>query len=121
MGQPNKSVPDRPIRNATDYVAWLTATLDGLNLGRVSLLGMSFGGWIALRYAVAAPERVRLSCAPLAGGFLPMVKQFSLRGMLMVFLPTRFTVNSFMRWAGFTDAPGESARGACAAPDVSGA
>ena len=27
-----------------------------------------------------------------------MAKQFSLRGMLMVFFPTRLTVNSFMRW-----------------------
>jgi pimeloyl-ACP methyl ester carboxylesterase len=35
------------------------ATLDGLNLGRVSLLGMSFGGWLVLRYAVAAPERIQ--------------------------------------------------------------
>jgi pimeloyl-ACP methyl ester carboxylesterase len=102
MGQPSKSIPDEPIRHATDYVAWLTATLDGLNLGRVSLLGMSFGGWIALRYAVAAPGRIHTLALLSPGGFLPMVKQFALRGMLMVFLPTRFTVNSFMRWAGIT-------------------
>jgi len=31
-------------------------------------------------------------------GFTPMAKQFSLRGMLMLWFPTRFTVNSFMRW-----------------------
>ena len=36
------------------------------------------------------------------GGFLPMVRQFSLRGMIMGALPTRFTVNSFMRWLGVT-------------------
>ena len=59
MGQPSKSIPDQPIRTATDYVAWLTATLDGLGLGRISLLGMSFGGWVALKYAVAASDRVR--------------------------------------------------------------
>ena len=102
MGQPGKSIPDEPIRHATDYVAWLTATLDGLNLDRVSLLGMSFGGWIALKYAVAAPERIHTLALLSPGGFLPMVKQFALRGMLTVFLPTRFTVNSFMRWAGIT-------------------
>ena len=59
MGQPSKSIPDEPIRNAADYVAWLTATLDALHLDRVSLVGMSYGGWLALNYAVAAPERVR--------------------------------------------------------------
>jgi pimeloyl-ACP methyl ester carboxylesterase len=100
MGQPNKSVPDHPIRDADDYVAWLTATLDALDLRRVSLLGMSFGGLIALQYAVAAPERIQRLVLLSPGGFLPMVKQFSLRGMLMAFFPTRFTVNSFMSWAG---------------------
>ena len=111
MGQPSKSVPDQPIRNATDYVAWLTATLDGLGLGRISLLGMSFGGWVALRYAVAASDRVRHLVLLSPGGLLSIVRQFGLRAMLMVFFPTRFTVNSFMRWAGFTDSPGESDAG----------
>ena len=63
---------------------------------------MSFGGWIALQYAVAAPERIQRLVLLSPGGFLPMVKQFALRGMLMAFFPTRFTVNSFMRWAGIT-------------------
>ncbi len=102
MGQPSKSVPGDSIRDATHYVAWLTATLDGLDVGPVSLIGMSFGGWIALQYAVAAPERVQRLVLLSPGGFLPMAKQFGLRGMLMAFFPTRFTVNSFMRWAGIT-------------------
>ena len=111
MGQPSKSVPGQPIRNATDYVAWLTATLDGLGLGRISLLGMSFGGWVALKYAVAASDRVRQLVLLSPGGLLSIVRQFGVRAMLMVFFPTRFTVNSFMRWAGFTDSPGESDAG----------
>jgi pimeloyl-ACP methyl ester carboxylesterase len=107
MGQP-KSIPGEPIRSAADYVEWLDATLDALRLDRIDLVGMSFGGWLALKYAVAAPERVQKLVLLSAGGFLPIARQFSLRGMLMVFFPTRFTVNSFMRWAGFTDAPGET-------------
>ena len=74
----------------------------------IALVGMSFGGWSALTYAVAAPERVQKLVLLSAGGFLPIARDFSLRGMLMVSLPTRFTVNSFMRWAGFTDAPGQT-------------
>ena len=101
MGQPSRSVPAEPIRDAADYATWLTATLDGLHLERVSLVGMSFGGWLALRYAVAAPERLQKLVLLSPGGLLPMVRQFSLRGMLMVFVPTRVTVNSFMRWLGF--------------------
>jgi pimeloyl-ACP methyl ester carboxylesterase len=67
---------------------------------------MSYGGWLALTYAVAAPERVAaLVLVSPAASFIPIVKQFSLRGMLMVFFPTRFTVNSFMRWLGFDTEP----------------
>lgn len=103
MGQPNKSIPSEPIRNAMDFVSWLTATLDALHLDRVSLVGMSFGGWLALNYAVAVPQRVRKLVLLSPGGLLPMVRQFTMRGMLMVSLPTRLTVNSFFRWLGFTD------------------
>ena len=39
MGQPSKSIPDEPIRDAADYAAWLTATLDALHLDRVFLVG----------------------------------------------------------------------------------
>ena len=59
MGQPSKSIPAEPIRDAADYAAWLTATLDALHLDRVCLVGMSYGGWLALNYAVAAPARVQ--------------------------------------------------------------
>lgn len=108
MGQPGKSIPDEPIRNDADYVAWLTATLNGLHLNRISLVGVSFGGWIALNYAAAEPERVRKLVLLSPGGLLPISIQFRLRGMLMMYLPTRFLVNSFMRWAGFSTAPGEA-------------
>jgi pimeloyl-ACP methyl ester carboxylesterase len=102
MGQPSKSIPDEPIRNSKDYVEWLTATLNALNLDRVFLVGMSYGGWLALTYGVAAPERIEaLVLLSPGASFLPIVKQFSLRGMSMLWLPTRFTVNSFMRWLGF--------------------
>jgi pimeloyl-ACP methyl ester carboxylesterase len=107
MGQPSKSVPGEPIRNGADYVAWLTATLDGLKLDRVSLVGQSFGGWLALSYSVAAPARVQKLVLLSAGGLLPIAWQFRLRGMLMMFVPTRFTVNSFMRWVGLAVAPGK--------------
>jgi len=102
MGQPGKSRPATPIRHVADFVSWLTATLDALHLDQVFLVGMSFGGWLALNYAAAAPARVRKLVLLSPGGLLPMVRQFTLRGMLMVFIPTRLTVNSFFRWLGFT-------------------
>jgi pimeloyl-ACP methyl ester carboxylesterase len=103
MGQPGRSIPDEPIGSAADYVAWLTATLDALHLDRVNLLGMSFGGFLALHYASAAPERVQSLVLLSPGGLLPLSTQLKLRAMLMVLLPSRFTVNSLMRWIGLRD------------------
>jgi pimeloyl-ACP methyl ester carboxylesterase len=103
MGQPSKSIPTEPVRNADDYAVWLAETLDGLHLDRVFLTGMSYGGWLALNFAIAAPERLeKLVLLSPGGGFVPMARQFSRRGMLMVWFPTRFTVNWFMRWIGIT-------------------
>jgi pimeloyl-ACP methyl ester carboxylesterase len=104
MGQPSKSIPKEPIRNPEDYAAWLAATLDGLHLDRIFLVGMSYGGWLALNFAIAAPERVqKLVLLSPGGGFVPIVRQFSLRGMLMVWFPARVMVNCFMRWLGITE------------------
>ena len=109
MGQPGRSIPDpdEPIRDAEDYVAWLSATLNGLNLDRIFLVGMSYGGWLALNLAMTAPERVRKLVLLSPAGFLPLVRQFSLRGMLMGLFPTRLTTDSLMGWMGFKDTPGD--------------
>jgi pimeloyl-ACP methyl ester carboxylesterase len=107
MGQPGKSIPGEPIGNPSDYVAWLTDTFDALDLRRACLAGTSFGGQVALMFAIAAPKRVTSLVLLSPGGLLPLVRQFRLRAMLMGFLPSRLTVNSFMRWIGLTDAPGE--------------
>jgi pimeloyl-ACP methyl ester carboxylesterase len=62
--------PDRPGTGLSDPVdfpleryyestsAWLDRLLDALDLGAVALLGHSAGGVLALRYALARPERV---------------------------------------------------------------
>lgn len=83
-------------------------TLDALRLERIALVGMSFGGWIALTYAIATPARVQQLVLLSPGGLLPLRKQFHLRGMAMMFLGTRFAVNSLMRWVGIVDRPGET-------------
>jgi pimeloyl-ACP methyl ester carboxylesterase len=103
MGQPSKSIPAEPIRNAEDYAVWLAETLDGLHLDRVFLIGQSYGAWLALNFAMAAPGRVqKLVLLSPGGGFMPLTRQFGLRGMLMMLFPARVMVNWFMRWLGIT-------------------
>jgi pimeloyl-ACP methyl ester carboxylesterase len=56
-----RSVPHgRPVRSRDDLMAWLDAVLTGLGLDavRLRLCGHSYGGWLALNYALHAPQRV---------------------------------------------------------------
>ncbi|AUG80842.1 carboxylesterase [Kitasatospora sp. MMS16-BH015] len=59
FGEAGRStVGDQPPRTTAELHGWLTEVLDGLGLDRPALLGHSYGGWIALGYAVRHPERV---------------------------------------------------------------
>ncbi|HVW41633.1 MAG TPA: alpha/beta hydrolase [Amycolatopsis sp.] len=58
IGEPGFSAPSRPSLDSEAYAQWLDDVLDGLDLGRVSMVGASLGGWLALDYATRRPRRV---------------------------------------------------------------
>jgi pimeloyl-ACP methyl ester carboxylesterase len=58
IGQPGKSLAVRRLANRRDYADWMVDLLDGLGVARASLVGCSFGGFIALNQAAMTPERV---------------------------------------------------------------
>jgi pimeloyl-ACP methyl ester carboxylesterase len=104
MGQPSKSIPDQPIQSREDYVTWLSEVLDALDIKSTNLVGASFGGWLTLNYAIGAPERVnKIVLLSPAGGFLPLVKQFYVRGMLNTLFRRRFAMDSFVRWTAYEE------------------
>jgi len=106
MGQPGKSVPADPITSRAEYVEWLTAVLDALHLDRVCMAGMSYGGWLTLNFAMAAPERLeRIVLLSPAGAFLPLVDEFYRRGAAVAATATRDEAESFLRWTGPDDVP----------------
>lgn len=57
-GQPGRSDPNPPSLLNDDYADWLRDVLDGLGYERVHVAGVSVGAWVAMRFAIAAPERV---------------------------------------------------------------
>jgi pimeloyl-ACP methyl ester carboxylesterase len=104
MGQPGKSVSTRPITSRAEFADWLTEILDALGIAKACLVGMSHGGWVALNYALAAPERVdKLALVSPAACFLPLVKSFYLRVMPILLFKRRWWVTRFMNWMTFLD------------------
>jgi pimeloyl-ACP methyl ester carboxylesterase len=88
-----------PIQSPEECVQWLSGVLDGLGLGQVDLMGLSYGGWLAALYALRVPTRVRrlVLLAP-AGGLLPLRKQFFLRMLPGMVLRSRPLLEGAWRW-----------------------
>jgi len=58
LGEPGKSAPVRPAWDGPAYAEWLADVLDALKVEKATLLGLSQGGWTALKFAVYQPRRV---------------------------------------------------------------
>lgn len=53
-----RSVQDVPIGNGADMARWVDEVLAGADLTSVHLVGLSYGGWIALNQACRSPGRL---------------------------------------------------------------
>jgi pimeloyl-ACP methyl ester carboxylesterase len=58
LGDPGRGVQRASLSDADDMSSWLEEVLDGLQLDRVQLIGASYGGWVAMHFAMRARARV---------------------------------------------------------------
>lgn len=58
IGECGKSSENRPTFKNGNYSEWMNEILDKLGLKKVSVIGCSLGGWIALDFAVNFPKRL---------------------------------------------------------------
>ncbi|MDD4664166.1 MAG: alpha/beta hydrolase [Caldisericia bacterium] len=58
IGEPGKSDQTRLDYQSQDYAIWLEEIIYHLGLKKVSLMGISQGGWLSLQYTVHHPEKV---------------------------------------------------------------
>ena len=85
LGEPGKSASNRPAWDSPAYAEWLEDVFDALKLERAALLGVSQGGWTALKFATYQPERVAKLVLLCPGGIVPDRTSFYIR-----FLKSRF-------------------------------
>jgi len=67
-GEAGNSAEYRLSLDNGDYAEWMRSLLDALQLPKVSLAGNSLGGWMALKFATAYPERLEKLMLFASGG-----------------------------------------------------
>jgi len=70
-GEPGKSAPNLLDWDGPAFSEWLQDVLDGLEIERARLVGFSQGGWTALKFSAAQPERVEKLVLLSPGGIVP--------------------------------------------------
>jgi pimeloyl-ACP methyl ester carboxylesterase len=80
-GEPGRSAQTRPSWHNLDFTEWLEDVLNGLQIQTVMLLGLSQGGWTALRFATIHPERVQKLVLLAPGGVAPTRPSFIARAI----------------------------------------
>src|SRR4051812_20083071 len=58
IGDVGRTEQTAPVGSAADMASWLDDVLAALGLRGVHLVGLSYGGWVALNQAVRAPDRL---------------------------------------------------------------
>ncbi len=82
-----------------DLVEWLDTTLDGLGIAGADLAGHSYGAWIALCYALRAPDRVRrLALLDPTKCFAGQTLSYALRGGRALMSGRPDVMRAFLAW-----------------------
>ncbi|MFC2032684.1 alpha/beta fold hydrolase [Chloroflexota bacterium] len=89
LGEPGKSSANRPKWNSPDYAEWQEDLLNALQIQKASFIGISEGGWMALKFATYKPERVEMLVLLTPGGVTSARTSFILRVMLLSILGRR--------------------------------
>lgn len=86
LGEAGKSAANRPAWDSPAYGDWLGQTLDGLGITQTAMMGISQGGWTALQFATAQPQRVTQLALLTPGGVVADKVSFILRAVVLSLL-----------------------------------
>jgi pimeloyl-ACP methyl ester carboxylesterase len=80
-GEPGRSDSDRPSWNSSAYAKWMEDLLNGLKIKQTILLGLSQGGWTAIKFASYQPERVKKLVLLTPAGIMPAKASFIFKAL----------------------------------------
>jgi pimeloyl-ACP methyl ester carboxylesterase len=100
MGDIGRSVHDgAPLRGTSDLMVWLNEVYDALGLNGAQLCGHSYGAWIALNYALHAPQKTsRLVLLDPTNCFAGMSPTYLLHAAPVLLKRTAQRERAFFRW-----------------------
>lgn len=89
----------RAARRPDDLVDWLDGVLGELGLESAAVCGHSYGGWLALRYALARPDRVtRLALLDPTDCFAGLGLAYRLRAVPLLARPGERRARALVGW-----------------------
>ncbi len=83
LGEAGKSSPNRLPWNGPSHGEWMEDVLNALGVRKTSFLGLSLGGWIALKAATYGPQRLEKLVLLAPGGIAPARASFLLKAFLL--------------------------------------
>jgi pimeloyl-ACP methyl ester carboxylesterase len=88
-----KSIPTRIPASRSDYSQWLLDVFDQLEFQQADIVGLSYGGFLAVNFALYAPERVKrlILLCPGVPNFGPPTQRYAIHGMPLILFPSRLT------------------------------
>jgi pimeloyl-ACP methyl ester carboxylesterase len=100
VGQPGLTTGgERPVRAVADLTGWLDQVLASLAAERLTLVGHSYGAWMALRYALHAPGRVdRLVLLDPTTCFAPLSLRYRLHAVPLLLRPRAARARRLLAW-----------------------
>ncbi|MDX2141020.1 MAG: alpha/beta fold hydrolase [Chloroflexota bacterium] len=103
-GEGGKSAPQHPFTWGIGYAAWLVEVFKQLRVEKAQVVGMSFGGWLALKLAAHAPQRVASLSLLAPAGFVWAGLDFVRRGMHAALFPQAERTRRFIEFLSSPDA-----------------
>ena len=88
-----KSIPTNIPASRSDYAEWLLDVFDQLELRQADVIGLSYGGFLAVNFALCAPNRVQrlILLCPGVPNFGPPTSKYALHGLPLILFPSRLT------------------------------